>query len=384
MISLLHTAHLSNKKVFLRADLNVPLSDGHILDDYRLKCLQPTLDLLIKDQAKIILATHIGRPTGYTKELSTRHLLTWFTHHGYRVTFAASLQDAEHLSHDMAPGTILLLENLRFCAEERAGSPHDQQIYAEHLRSLAEYYVNDAWAVLHEKDVSVTLLPQLFTHKTIGLLVEQEIAHLSKLLTPRRPYVMFLGGGKLSKISFIKHALTIADTVVVLPGLAFTFLKAQGIVIGDSLVDETLLSEAEDILAYAKDNAYNLIMPQDFLVGSVDLKGPLSVSSTLRSGQMGISVGPRSLEQYIALINNSQTVFYNGAMGFFERPETLEPLKKLLQAIAQANTYSVVGGGESVAAVHLFALSGISFCSSGGGATLRYLTYGTLPDLRYY
>ncbi len=380
MISALPTTDLSDKRVFLRADLNVPLIDGVIVDDYRLRALQPTLDLLINKQAKIILATHIGRPTNASKELSTQYLLDWFAEHEYSVTWAATLEEAQQ---KIAPGTIVLLENLRFFPEE-CRTDEEQLLYAEKLRSLADYYVNDAWALLHKQDVSITLLPSLFKEKTIGLLIEKELKELKKLRTPERPYVMILGGAKLSKISFIEHALTVADTIIVLPALAFTFLKAQGIPVGDSLVDDSLLEQARKILHSAKNSSVELVLPVDYLLGNMDLTGPLTVLEEIPDGKIGIAVGPASLERYSGIIKNAKMVFYNGAMGFFERPETLEPLRELLHSVAQANTYSVVGGGESVAAVNLFHLEqGISFCSTGGGATLYYLSYGALPGLEY-
>ena len=397
MISALRTAKLTNKRVFLRADLNVPLIDGVIVNDFRLRALQPTLDLLINKHAKIILATHIGRPNGVkpnfvrsnevrsnkvSKKLTTEYLLDWFAEHEYSITWAATLEEAQE---DIPPGTIVLLENLRFYSEEQNGTPEEQLRYAEQLRSLAEYYVNDAWALLHKNDVSITLLPTLFTEKTIGLLIEKELKELTQLRNPERPYVMILGGAKLSKLSFIEQAMNLADTIIVLPALAFTLLKAQGIPVGDSLVDDNLLGQARKLLQKAKELSVELVLPLDYLVGNKDLTGPLDVVQEIPEGKMGISVGSRSLEKYAEIISKAKMVFYNGAMGLFERPETIQPLEKLLQSIARTKTYSIVGGGESVAAVYLFHLEqDISFCSTGGGATLYYVTHGTLPGLSYF
>ncbi len=384
MTSALRTVDLANKKVFLRADLNVPLIDGTIVDDFRLTALMPTLDLLVNKQAKIILGTHIGRPEGVQRELSTNHLMEWFIDHEYVIAFASTLKHAQELNDVMGPGSIILLENLRFHKEEgaRLAYGEDQYAFAKKLKTLAEYYVNDAWALLHRKDASITLLPELFEHKTIGLLVEKELSELNRLRDPKRPYVMILGGAKLTKLYFVEEALKMADTIIVLPALAFTFLKAQGIPVGDSLVDDKLVHRAKDILKKAKEHSVELVLPVDYLVGNKDLTGELIVLDEIPDGKIGIAVGPKSLQRYDEIIKNAKTIFYNGAMGFFERPETLEPLKKLLQSIAQTNAYSVVGGGESVAAVNLFTLSeGISFCSTGGGSTLYYLTHGTLPGL---
>lgn len=233
MTSALHTIKRLDRTVFLRADLNVPLNDtGSIVDDFRLTALQPTLNLLINKQSRIILGTHIGRPQGYEELLSTKHLVSWFRDKGYDITWAATLEEACQKAHTLRPGMILLLENLRFNPGEKGKSP----FFAHELRQLAEYYVNDAWGVLENEDTSITLLPAFYAQedKTIGLLVEREITMLSKLRPPKRPFVIIMGGAKLKeKLPFVSQALDVADTVILLPPLAFTFMKAQGIEVGD-------------------------------------------------------------------------------------------------------------------------------------------------------
>ena len=387
MKSSLPDSTLSGKRVFLRADLNILTLNGKLVSDFRLQALRPTLSFLVKREARIILATHRGRPTSEDPELSTRHLVPWFEKNGYSILWVPTLEAAHEAVKDLKPGTILLLENLRFRHEERAPESADAQAYAQYLKSLGDYYVNDAWAALHKNDVSLTLLPRLYPphEKTIGFLIERELQYLKPLLKPDRPYVMMLGGAKLSKkIPLIEKALEVADAVIVLPALSFTFLKAQGISVGESLVDDALLDHAQYISEKAKSKGVSLVLPEDFVSGAPDLRGPLSTSREIPPGTKGITVGPQSLERYEKIISSVRTIFFNGAMGFFERPETLDPLKKLLQCIAQSNTYSVVGGGESTAAVSLFNLSkDISFCSTGGGATVTYITGGTLPGLYY-
>ncbi len=387
MTPVLHSAltevDLTNRKVFLRADLNVPCVGTTIIDTFRLEKLRPTLDLLIKKQSCICIGTHRGRPKGYEEQLSTKYLVGWFKEQGYSITWAPTLSDAHKEVSQLTPGTLLLLENLRFSPGEKDGIP----AFAQELRQLGDYYVNDAWGALENEDTSITLLPELYSQedKTIGLLVEQELQALNQLRPPKRPFIMIMGGAKIQeKLPAVDQALDLADTVILLPPLAFTFMKAQGISVGSSLVDDNLVPLAQKILAKASHSKGKLLMPTDFMVGSKDLSGPLSITSKIAEGQMGIALGPESLEHCIREIGTAASLFFNGPMGFFERPDTLEPLKKLLQAIVQSNTVSVVGGGESVAAVKLFGLEQhFTFCSTGGGTTLHYILSGTLPGLRY-
>ena len=199
---------------------------------------------------------------------------------------------------------------------------------------------------------------------------------------------MLMGGAKIKqKLPYIEQAIDtgIADTIIVLPALAFTLLHAQGIAVGDSLVEESLLGTAKRILNKASEKGVTLVLPKDFMIGNEDLTGPLEITTVIPPGKIGIALGPQSLKEADRYIQSAKTIFLNGAMGFFERPETLEPLKKLLHCIAQSNTRSVVGGGETVAAVKLFKVDqNISFCSTGGGATVYYLIHGSLPGLTYY
>ena len=357
--------HLTNRKVFLRADLNVLIIEDKLVDDYRLEAIRPTLDLLIHKKASIILATHIGRPRGYEERLSTKNLRGWFRDNGYTISWVPTLIDAQKEVTTLKPGTILLLENLRFFPGEKQRS----STFAQDLRQLADYYVNDAWGDLENEDTSITLLPKLYVpeDKTIGLLVEHELEALEKVRNPRRPFVMIMGGAKIKeKLPVVAQALDLADTVIVLPPLAFTFLKAQGKEVGDSLIDTELLPMAESILTKAAHRKGKLVLPIDYLVGTKDLSGPLTICDHIQPGQFGIALGPESLKQCDTLIKSAGTIFFNGPMGFFDHPDTLEPLRKLLQSIAQANTISVVGGGESVAAVKLFGLEqSFTFCSTG-------------------
>lgn len=381
LYSQLPRADLTGRYVFLQADLNVPLDNGAIINDFRLQALMPTLDLLLAKGAKVLLATHIGRPQRWEGSLSTAQLLPWFREHGYTIEFA-TLEEAAVKKAYLANGSIILLENLRFYEGEEVPS----HSFAEQLKLLGDYYVNDAFALMHRMNTSITLLPELYTRedKTIGLLVELELKELTKLQTPQRPYIVIMGGGKKDKIPFIEYLLDTADTILVLPALAFTFLEAQGIGVGRSLVDNDLIPVARRILEKAKTARARLILPLDYTVALDSLDGPLITTTTIPDTAMGIAVGPASLKLYRKELEDAQTVFLNGAMGFMSHPDTMIPFSKLLHSIAQSNTFSMIGGGDSVAAVYRYNLEcSFSFCSTGGGSVLYFLSHGTLPALSY-
>ena len=382
MRSLLHTAHLAGCTVLLRADLNVPLKGETIISNFKLDALRPTLDLLAQQGAKTIIATHLGRPKGFDLSLSTNMLTSWFIQNGYTLSHAATIEQGAAQKKTMQPGTFLLLENLRFMDEERDSSLPSSRAYAQSLKNLADYYVNDAWGVSHKKDTSLTLVPSLFDQgkKTIGLLIEREVEGLEPLLNPERPFVLIMGGSKIpQKLPLIEKALDVADSIIVLPALAYTFLKAHGKDVGKSLVDDSVLQRASEILEHAQEKGKELILPVDFTYGSPDLSNldpTVEVGNHIPPTMRGIALGPKSLEQCNEVISQAQSILVNGMMGFFEYPKTLEPQKKLLQSIAQSDAYSVIGGGDSVAAVKLCERENdFSFLSTGGGATLNYILY---------
>jgi phosphoglycerate kinase len=379
--STLAQAQLEGKRVFLRADLNVPLVNETIINDFRLQAVKPTIDLLIKKGARIVLGTHIGRPQGVDKKLSTKYLCPWFEKHGYSIQWAPDLGSAFSISHSLKPGSVLILENLRFYQ----GEQERLLPFAEKLYRLADYYVNDAFALLHRLDASITLLPSLYSRdqKTIGLLIEHEVKELEQLRHAQRPFALILGGGKVKdKLPFLEYMLDRADIIIVLPALAFTFLKALGKDVGDSPVETELFADALKIMQKAKEKGVQFLLPVDFLVAEQNQRLDI-ISGDFKSGS-GVATGPTSLTEYAKVLEAAQTIFVNGAMGFFNRPETLEPFKQLLQTIAQSSAFTVIGGGDSVAAVYLFNLEhSMSFCSTGGGASLYYLIHGSFPSLSY-
>lgn len=360
---------LENKNVLLRIDGNVPLKNGTIESDFRLRALIPTLTLLTTAGAHITIATHIGRPKNKDPKLSTKIIKQWLTNNGF--------------PH------IKVLENLRFNPEELGKS----NTFAKKLSHNIDYYINDAWGTLHRDETSTTLVPQLFNPKkrSLGLLVYEELHALEKLKNnPDKPYVVFLGGGKpATKIPIIENLIKQhhVSTIVVLPALAFTFLKAQGKNVGKSLVDDSLLETARSLIKQADAAHIKISIPTDYTYAEEAFNGPLKIcdQDNFPPNGFGLGLGPQSIEECKRIISKAKTIFYNGAMGIPERPETLKPLHVLLKSIANSSAYTVIGGGNSVAEIEKLHLSDqIDFCSTGGGSTLLYISGGNLPGLKFY
>lgn len=366
-----------NKRVFVRADLNVPIEQGKIINDMRLRATQPTIDALLKQHAIVIVGTHVGRPQGPDASLSTQHLVPWFKSNGYAVVFEKDIDAVRTKTYK--PGTLVLLENLRFNPDEQSAN----RDFAKKLASLAEYYVNDAFGTLHRTDTSIAVLPTLFSgdHRTIGLLVEKELALLSRLLqNPKHPFCAIIGGGKIAdKISLIEHMLPVADIIMLCPAIVFTFLKAQGVATGKSLVDEKIVPICTRILSRAQTLNKQIMFPLDYQVAHNTTSGPLSYTQVLSTNDVGISIGPKTIAAWTPIIKRTGTVFFNGAMGFFNRPETLQGMKEIFDVMAQSSGTSVIAGGDSAA--EQLGISGISHISTGGGSVLAYLGEQPLPGL---
>lgn len=368
--------NLTDQTVFLRCDANVPLKNGTIIDDYRLQQLTATIDLLLEKKARITLATHIGRPKNREEQFSTRQLLPWFTKHGYTVVYAADEAQAAELRAQHDANTIILLENLRFFTGEKTGDQH----WARQLHALGTYYINDAFGCLHRNDVSVALLPTYYapTHKSFGLLVQQELKHLAPLLeTPPHPFFVAIGGAKVAdKLPLIDAMLHHADTISVLPAISFTFVQAQKKSVGTSLVDSAALPEVANMLHR---NRSKLVLPQDYLI---EHHGTLHycAADAIPADACGISCGPETVAELKTYIDAAQTIFFNGAPGFYERPETRKETNELLTYLAQSKAYTIIGGGDTIAAASkLGLLEQFSFASTGGGATLALLAGQKLP-----
>lgn len=374
LTSALPTWDCTNKKILLRADLNVPLRDGQITNDLRLRALVPTLNLLREKKATIILLTHLGRPQNHDPSLSTQLLIPWFEKHSYPMVFAKSIEEAVQKSS--TPYTIVLLENLRFFKGEQNLS----ESFAKELARLGDFFVQDAFGALHKKETSIVLLPQQFktNQRTIGLTIEKELRELNRLIAqPEHPYCIILGGSKIKeKIPLIEAMQKKADAILLCPAIVFTFLKAQEKAVGNSVVDNEMIEICKRLIQQNK-----LMFPTDYLVAQNDQHGALSYSSSIGPDQFGISIGPETIAQYATRIQQAQTVFFNGAIGFSERPETLNGMKALFEAMAQSKGTTIVSGGDSTAALEHSGIKGITYISTGGGSTLYYLSGETLPGL---
>lgn len=374
--------NLHNKRVFVRADLNIPLEHGKILNDFRLISILPTIDYILGKGGSIVLATHIGRPKNHESELSTQILVPWFEQRGYSILFLTNV--AEIAQHNVIPKQIILVENLRFFPGEKDGDP----FFAKQLASNSDYYVNDAFGVVHESNCSTTLLPYEFPEnkRSIGFLMEKELQMLSTLRdNPPHPFVAILGGGKIAdKIPLINGLLNTVDTILICPALCFSFLKALGEPVGKSLVDDNIQKLCTEIIDKSHKAGINILFPVDYQVATDSIDGPLSVTTAtdFPTDAIGISIGPKTVELFTTEINQAKTIFLNCAMGFADRQETRESTYSIIRAMAHTTATTVIAGGDSIdAAFASGSAPSISHLSSGGGAALTYLSGNLLPGL---
>ena len=382
--SQLKSWNLDGKKIFVRADLNLPIHEGTILNDYRLRKIQQTLRLIIRHGGSIILASHLGRPTEPEPQYSLKQLIPWFQQNNYLIQFAESIEQAHTIKKRLEPGNILLIENLRFFSGEKG----NDTVFAKALAELADYYVDDAFASLHRNESSITLVPRFFApnKRSIGLLIEHELRMLNRLLIdPIKPYLLIVGGGKVDdKIKLIANLVPHIDKILLCPAIAFSFMKAIGIGVGNSLVNPQSRALCRSIMERAQQHNCQIIMPVDIQVADGSLAGSLSIvdAQKIPNSSIGISIGPETIELYTKEILQAKTIFYNGLMGFQERPETLQGMHAILQAMSLSHAFTVIGGGDTVGATESLNLANsLSFCSTGGGATLNYLSGQPLPGL---
>jgi phosphoglycerate kinase len=381
MRSHIQDADLYHKIVFVRADLNASSDDSH-----KLHALTKTLDILKQKNAVIVLATHKGRPKGtYDTSLSTKTLVPHLRARGYDVHFEPDLHRAHKTIQSCKAGQIMLLENLRF----HKGEKEQSMDFAKTLHAIApDYYINDAFGTLHRKDTSVYTLASLYckNSRSIGLLVEKELHNLFRIKhKPDKPFTLMIGGAKADqKVSLIQSLIETLDTVLLCPALCFTFLKALGKQVGKSLVSTENIDLARKIHNMGDQYNTRIVYPLDYLVAHKSLKGPLSYKDAddIQHDDVGISVGPKTVTLYKDILLSSHTILFNGSMGFLDRKETIQELHSLLQAMAQSDALSVIGGGDSSAAVNMFGLTDqIDIVSTGGGSMLAYLSNKTLPAL---
>jgi phosphoglycerate kinase len=382
---------VAGKRVFLRCDLNVPLKDGVITDDGRIRASLPTIKTLLANGASIVIAAHLGRPKGEAKpELSLAPVAKRLSELlGVPVQFAGAVtgSDVTAKSASLKAGEILLLENIRFSSAETSKEESERQGLAKELATLADAYVGDGFGAVHRKHASVFDLPKLLPH-VAGTLVAAEVEVLKKLTqNPERPYGVVLGGAKVSdKIGVISNLLGKVDVMAIGGGMVFTFLAAQGKEIGTSLVENDLIETVKGLIKQAADSGVKLVLPTDILVApkfASDAPATLVAADSIPADQMGLDIGPDSAESFSAAIRSCKTVFWNGPMGVFEFPAFASGTKVIAQALTEVTGISVVGGGDSAAAVRAlgFADSAFGYISTGGGASLEYLEGKELPGL---
>jgi phosphoglycerate kinase len=388
---LLHELDVAGKRVFLRCDLNVPLKDGVITDDGRIKASLPTIRHLLSSGASIVIAAHLGRPKGEAKpELSLAPVAKRLAELlGSPVHFVGSLLGAEVTAsaQGLKLGEVLLLENIRYSSAETSKDEAERKEFAEELAKLADLYVGDGFGAVHRKHASVYDLPKLLPHAA-GTLVGAEVEVLKKLtVEPARPYGVVLGGAKVSdKIGVISNLLNKVDVMAIGGGMVFTFLAAQGKVIGKSLVESDLIPTVKELIEKAAVSGVRLILPTDIVIAAefkVDSPAITVSADAIPADHMGLDIGPESAKVFAAAIAECKTVFWNGPMGVFEFPNFAHGTRVVAQALTEVSGISVVGGGDSAAAVRAlgFADSDFGYISTGGGASLEYLEGKELPGL---
>lgn len=393
----LENLQVSGKRVFLRCDLNVPLKEGVITDDGRIRASLPTIKALLDGGASIVIAAHLGRPKGEAKpELSLAPVAKRLGELlGTEVKFdsvaAVVNSDVQAKAAALKAGEILLLENVRYAAAETSKDEAERAEFAKQLASLADVYVGDGFGAVHRKHASVFDLPKLLPNAA-GVLVAAEVEVLKKLtIDPARPYGVVLGGAKVSdKLAVIENLLGKVDVIAIGGGMLFTFLKAQGKEIGKSLCEDEMLDTVKGLLATAEKNGVKLLLPTDIVVApefSADAKPTLVSADAIPADQLGLDIGPESAKAFADAIVGCKTVFWNGPMGVFEFANFANGTKVVAEALIQVKQksgISVVGGGDSAAAVRKlgFADSDFGYISTGGGASLEYLEGKELPGLK--
>jgi len=387
--------NFKNEKALVRVDFNVPLDENfHITDDTRMRAAIPTIKKILSEGGSVILMSHLGRPKGGPEDkFSLKHLLQHLKEllPGVTVLFANDCigAEAEQKAKDLKPGEVLLLENLRFYKEEEKGNEE----FAKKLASLGDVYVNDAFGTAHRAHASTAIIAQFFPpdKRMFGLLMNAEVSNAEKVLnSSEKPFTAILGGAKVSdKIEIIENLLKKANSIIIGGGMAYTFLKAQGKEIGSSLCEEDKLDLANDILSKAKQQNVQFLLPVDSVVAdkfSEDADTKIVSNDDIEKGWMGLDIGPESIKIFTNAIMQSKTILWNGPMGVFEMKKFQAGTKAIAEAIAKATengAYSLVGGGDSVAAVNEFGLADkVSYVSTGGGALLEYFEGKELPGIK--
>ena len=379
---------LKGKRVFVRVDFNVPMNDtGEITDDTRIRASLPTIQLALKGGARVLLASHLGRPKGKPNpKMSLRPASERLSQLLSKpVGFAPDCvgPEVEKLAGALRNGEVMLLENLRFHPEEEKNDSG----FSRSLADLAEVYVNDAFGSAHRAHASTAGITEFLSPAAAGLLMERELEYLGKAVgNPERPYTAIVGGAKVSgKIDLLEALMRYADSVLIGGAMAYTFLKAQGVPVGGSLVEEDKLDLAKGLLDFAERRTIKLLLPMDHMVADkveAGCKAEVATSRAIPDGKIGVDIGPATVAEYTRDISTAKTIVWNGPMGVFEIDNFASGTMAIANAVASSHAVSIVGGGDSVAAVAKAGVeSKISHISTGGGATLEFLSGMKLPGV---
>lgn len=388
----IETFDFQNRKALIRVDFNVPLNDAfEVTDTTRINAAVATIKKVLAGGGSVILMSHLGRPKGQKQDkFSLKHIVSAVSEKiGVPVMFAEDSigEVAETAAKTLSIGEVLLLENLRFYSEETSGDPS----FAKKLADLGDVYINDAFGTAHRAHASTAVVASFFDDKMFGYVIENELEAAQRVvINGERPFTAIMGGAKISdKILLIEKLLDKVDNLIIGGGMSYTFFKAMGGEIGSSLVEEDKLSLARTILDVAKKKNVNLCLPIDSIVSSAfsnDAEIGESENTSIKKGWMGLDIGPKAIEDFSNIIKKSKTIMWNGPMGVFEMSNFENGTKSVAQAIADATengAYTLIGGGDSAAAINKFNFQDkVSYISTGGGALLEYLEGKELPGIK--
>ena len=387
----LNTFNFSGKKALIRVDFNVPLNEKfEITDDTRLKATIPTITKILKDGGSAILMSHLGRPKGGPEEkYSLKHLVSYLKKtFNTEIKFASDCigEDAKNLSASLKPGEILLLENLRFYKEEEKGDA----AFAEKLSKLGDVWVNDAFGTAHRAHASTAVMGQFFKDKVCGLVMQAELDNAKKILeNADRPFTAIMGGAKISdKILIIEKLLDKVDNLIIGGGMSYTFSKARGGTIGDSLLEADKQELALSLIEKAKQKGVNLILPLDNVIADKfdnNANRKTAEVGQIPDGWQGLDIGPKTIQEFSSIVENSKTVLWNGPMGVFEFENFAKGTVAIAEAVVKATQkggFSLIGGGDSASAINNLGYGDkVSYVSTGGGALLEYMEGKVLPGV---